>query len=462
MNQIARFEAAGWQVQKIDGHDPAAIETAIKAAQADPRPSMIACKTTIGYGAPTLAGTAKAHGAITGADEIAGAREKLGWPHAPFEIPESILAAWRALPMRSQPLRAAWEERLAASPQRDAFSEAMKGDAPAALKGEIAKLKAKHSAEKPKLATRASAQVALGAVNAALPNTFGGSADLTGSNNTRTDGMEPFTADSYGGRYVFYGVREHGMAAAMNGVALHGGLIPYGGTFLVFSDYARPAIRLSALMGQRVVYVMTHDSIGVGEDGPTHQPVEQVASLRAIPNLAVFRPADAVEAAEAWEAALTLRDAPSVLALTRQGLPTVRTEHTDENLSAKGAYVLREAEGERAVTLLATGSEVEIALAAADSLAAEGVAAAVVSMPCWLLFERQSPEYRAAVLGDAPRVAVEAGVKLGWERWIGESGGFVGMTGFGASAPAAALYAHFGVTAEAVAMAAKAQLAPAG
>ncbi|MCI4665513.1 MAG: transketolase [Neomegalonema sp.] len=457
-DQIARFEAAGWHVQQIDGHDPIAISAAIEAAQADQRPSMIACKTTIGYGAPTLAGTAKAHGAITGPDEIAGAREKLGWPHAPFEIPEPILAAWRATPEHGRAKRKAWDSRLAAAPQQAEFNAAFSGDAPAALKTEIAKLKAQHSEELPKLATRASAQKALAVVNATTPNTLGGSADLTGSNNTRTDGMEPFTAETYGGRYVFYGIREHGMAAAMNGVALHGGLIPYGGTFLVFSDYARPAIRLSALMKQRVVYVLTHDSIGVGEDGPTHQPVEHVAALRAIPNLAVFRPADAVEAAETWEAALELKDTPSALALTRQGLPTVRTSHTDDNLTAKGAYVLREADGERAVTLLATGSEVEIALAAADALAADGIAAAVVSMPCWLLFERQSPEYRAAVLGDAPRVAVEAGVQLGWERWIGDKGAFVGMSGFGASAPAAQLFQHFGITAEAVAAAAKAQL----
>ncbi|MEO1328874.1 MAG: transketolase [Pseudomonadota bacterium] len=453
-DQLARFAAGGWHVIRCDGHDPARIEAALAAAKADPRPSLVARRTVIGFGAPSKQGTSGVHGAPLGPEEIAAARRTLGWTAEPFEIPAPILSAWRALPREAAEARRAWEERRARSPRRDAFDAAQAGAPPPALAAGMAALKATLVEERPKLATRVASQRALEVAHAAVPFMLGGSADLTGSTNAKTAEMIPVAPDEFAGDYVHYGVREHGMAAAMNGVALHGGLIPYGGAFLVFADYARPAIRLSALMEQRVIYLMTHDSIGLGEDGPTHQPVEHLASLRATPNLAVFRPADAVETAEAWEAALGLARTPSILCLSRQGLPTLRTAAEAENLTAKGAYLLRETDGPRAVTLLATGSEVEIAVAAADRLADQGVAAAVVSMPCWMLFERQSAAYRAAVLGTAPRVGVEAAMRFGWDRWLGERSAFVGMAGFGASAPAAELYAHFGITAEAVAEAA--------
>lgn len=454
-DQLARFAAAGWNVLAVDGHDAAQIEAAIAKARADSsKPWFIACKTVIGFGAPTRAGTSKAHGEALGADEIAGAREKLGWPHAPFEIPAEIYAEWAKVGAKGSAARGEWEARLAASGQAEKFGAQMSGDisaAQAALKNLIAQQKA----EKPKIATRKASEIALGAINGATELTLGGSADLTHSNLTITKGMASVTPENYGGRYVHYGVREHGMAAAMNGVALHGGFVPYGGTFLVFADYARGAIRLSALMGLRVIYVLTHDSIGLGEDGPTHQPVETIAGLRALPNLLVFRPADAVETSEAWAVALSETHTPSALALSRQGLPALRFESGDDNLTAKGAYVLRETEGARDVTLLATGSEVEIALAAAENLAGEGVKAAVVSMPCWELFERQDAAYREKVLGSAPRVGVEAAVRFGWDRWLGDHSAFVGMSGFGASAPAGALYKKFGITADAVAEAAQ-------
>ncbi len=454
-DQKARFAASGWQVLSIDGHNTVEIADAIEAAREDPRPSLIACRTIIGFGAPNKQGTAATHGAPLGEAEIAAARKALGWTSPPFEIPEEAATAWRAVAKRGHAARLAWEERLAASPRAGAFTRALAAPDAARLGDAIAEYKARLSAEAPRLATRKASEMALEVVNATLPNMIGGSADLTGSNLTRTKGMTPVSRDSYGGDYIHYGIREHGMAAAMNGIALHGGFVAYGGTFLVFTDYCRPAIRLSALMGMPVTYVMTHDSIGLGEDGPTHQPVEHLASLRAMPNLNLFRPCDAVETAEAWALAATSADTPSVLALSRQGLPTLRTAHSSENRVARGAYVLREADGARDVTLIATGSEVEIAMKAADLLAAGDIRAAVVSAPCFELFAAQDAGYRAAVLGTAPRVGVEAAVEQGWGKLLGDNSAFVGMHGFGASAPIAALYQHFGITAEAVAAAAR-------
>jgi transketolase len=454
-DQLARFAAAGWRVERVDGHDPEAVHKALLAAQTSDRPSMIACRTVIGFGAPGKQGKETVHGAPLGADEVARARETLDWPHAPFELPEPILAAWRAAGARGASARAAWETHLAASGRASAFAQFLKGDVAAEVAGPLAAFRAQLAQEKPAIASRKSSEMTLGVINAATAATIGGSADLTHSNFTITKGMGSVRPDDFSGRYIHYGVREFGMAAAMNGIALHGGFVPYGGTFLVFSDYARGAIRLSALMGLGVIYVLTHDSIGLGEDGPTHQPVEHLASLRALPNLYVFRPADAIETAECWELALAARKTPSVLSLSRQNLPTLERP-VSENLSAKGAYVLREPAGGRQVTLLATGSEVDIALRAADQLATRGVAAAVVSMPCWELFEAQPADYRVAVLGAAPRVGVEAAVRLGWDRWIGERGAFIGMTGFGASGPGPELYKHFGITPEAVAEAAAA------
>ena len=456
-DQIGRFEACGWHVQQVDGHDPAALAAAMQAACGSSRPSMIACKTVIGYGAPTKAGTAATHGAPLGDEEIAGAREQLDWHEPPFEIPEDVAQAWREAGARAAAEADAWEERLAGAEGgvRAQFQRVVDGALPVELGDSVAALKRRFAADAPKMATRQASGKVLDRLTEVVPELAGGSADLTGSNNTRAAGHNDVAAGDFSGSYIRYGVREHAMAAAMNGMALHGGLIPYGGTFLVFTDYARPAIRLSALMGQRAIYVMTHDSIGLGEDGPTHQPVEHLAALRAMPNLNVFRPCDAIETAECWELALQARKAPSVLALTRQGLPTLRTVHSDENVCARGAYLLSEADGERQVTLLASGSEVSIAVEAQALLRQADIAAAVVSMPCWELFERQPDDYRIAVLGDAPRVACEAASGFGWSRWTGEGGDFVGMQGFGASAPAAHLYEHFGITAEAVAGAAR-------
>jgi transketolase len=459
-DQPRRFEAAGWHVQAIDGHDPAAIAAAIAAARADPRPSMIACRTTIGYGMPTRAGTEAAHSNPLGPAEGAGTRAALNWPYPPFEVPADILAAWRAAGEPGARARAAWAARLAASPDRDRFLAALSGELAADVEADVMALAAELAERRPSIATRKASETILGVINAATELTIGGSADLTHSNYTITKGMAPVTAEDFSGRYIRYGVREHAMAAAMNGIALHGGFIPYGGTFLVFADYARPAIRLAALMKQRVIYLFTHDSIGVGEDGPTHQPVETLASLRAMPNLLTFRPADAVETAECYAAALAERHAPCALALSRQNLPTLRDAAKGANLSARGAYVLREAKARRQVTLLATGSEAHLAVAAAEALAEEGIAAAVVSMPCWALFERQSPEYRAEVLGAAPRIGVEAALRFGWDRWIGPDGAFVGMAGFGESAPAADLFAHFNITTQAIIAAARKMLEP--
>jgi transketolase len=457
-DQLERFAASHWQVARVDGHDPEAVALAIENARAvTDRPSLIACRTMIGYGAPKKQGTASTHGSPLGATEIEGARQRLGWPHAPFEVPKPILASWRAAGTRHHAAYEVWQRGAA---RLDAEARAHLTDPiDAPVRAKIAEavnaLKAEFTREAAKLATRQSTQKVLEHLVPVVPDLIGGSADLTGSNGTLTKLHAMVKPGDFAGNYIHYGVREHAMAAAMNGMALHGGIVPYGGTFLVFSDYCRPAIRLSALMGQRVIYVMTHDSIGLGEDGPTHQPVEHLAALRAIPNLNVLRPADSVECAECWELALFSTSTPSVLALTRQGLPVLRTTHTGDNLSAKGAYVLIEPKGERNVTLIGTGSEVMLAVAAAKQLAEEGIKAAVVSMPCWQLFEAQGAPYQAEVLGQAPRVAVEAAVPFGWARWLGDHGAFVGMHGFGASAPAQELYKQFGITGEAVATAAR-------
>lgn len=458
-DQPARFASSGWHVQTIDGHDPVAIDAAIIAAKADPRPSMIACKTHIALG-HAAQDTSKGHGALTDAAQLAAAKEAYGWPYGPFEIPAEIKSQWEAMGAPGAKARAEWEARFAALPQgrQDRFNRAFAMEAPKALSARIRALKKQVSESQPKVATRKSSEMVLEVINPIMPETLGGSADLTGSNNTKTADLGVFTPDNRKGRYIHYGVREHGMAAAMNGMLLHGGIRPYGGTFMCFTDYARGAMRLSALMKAPVVYVMTHDSIGLGEDGPTHQPVEHLAMLRATPNTLVFRPADTVETAEAWELALTSTTTPSVLALSRQNLPTVRTEHKAKNLTAQGAYVLAEAEGKRQAILMATGSEVEVALAARALLQAEGIGTRVVSMPCWELFEDQPQAYRRRVLPPGPvRVAVEAGIRFGWDRWLfGEGGkreksGFIGMHDFGASAPAEELFEQMGITAAATA-----------
>lgn len=460
-DQGARFAASGWHVQAVDGHDREAVAAAIVAARADARPSLIACRTVIGQGAPTKQGSHHVHGAPLGTEEIARARAAAGWTHAPFEVPADIRAAWAAVAKRGAARRAEWEARLAASPDRAAFEADHAAPDHTRITTAMTEWRRTLVNDRPRIATRKASELALSVLNATLTNTVGGSADLTGSNLTQTKGQVPVTPGSYGGRYIHFGIREFGMAAAMNGIALHGGFQVYGGTFLAFADYCRPAIRLSALMGVPVTYVMTHDSIGLGEDGPTHQPVEQVASLRAMPNLNVFRPADAVETAEAWELAMTSATTPSLLCLSRQNLPTVRLTHADRNRSAEGAYVLREARGPRAVTLIATGSEVQIALAAAELLAVRGLEAAVVSAPCFELFAARSASERGAVLGAAPRLGVEALVQQGWDLFLRPGDGFVGMTGFGASAPADDLYLHFGITPEAVAARAAALVRPA-
>jgi len=459
-DQPARFAAYGWHVQSCDGHDPEAIDAALQAAKADDRPSLIACRTTIGYGAPNKQNTGGVHGAPLGADEIALARETLGWPHPPFVVPSEIVAAWRGFGTRGVSARADWQARHAAMDDatRATFDRVISGDLPADLDTRFDAYKKELVGSPAKMATRQASGKALEVLLDAVPELIGGSADLTGSVNTRTKGLAEVSAGDFSGRYIHYGVREHAMAATMNGMALHGGVIPYGGTFLVFTDYCRPSIRLAALMRQRVVFVMTHDSIGLGEDGPTHQPVEHLAMLRATPNLNVFRPADVVETAECWQLALESRETPSVLVLTRQGLPQVRLTQESENLSARGAYVLAEADGDRQATILATGSEVEIALAARDLLAADGIAAAVVTMPCWELFDAQPADYVAQVLGSAPRVAVEAAATFGWTRYVGDDAAVVGMRSFGASAPADKLYEHFGITADAVAATVTARL----
>lgn len=443
----ARYRATGWHVVACDGHDGRDIARAIDEALADPRPSLIACRTIIGKGAPNKQGTSATHGAALGKDEVAAARAELGWKAAPFEIPADIAADWARAGQRSAGEYAAWQARLAASPARDNFTARMAGELPAdtGLSAYLDKIRA----EKPTVATRKASEMALEALTAAVPALVGGSADLTGSNNTKTRATAPFTPENYGGRYIYYGIREFGMAAAMNGMALHGGIIPYGGTFLIFSDYCRNAIRLSALQEQRVIYVLTHDSIGLGEDGPTHQPVEHVMSLRAIPNLHVFRPCDAVETAEAWGLALARIDGPSVLALSRQNLPSLAENNGGG--SARGAYRLRTATAKRRVVLAATGSEVALAVEVATALEGQGIGADVVSMPCWELFADQDAAYRADILpDDALLVAIEAGVTLGWERHVGRDGLIIGIDSFGASAPAPDLFAHFGFTVDAI------------
>jgi transketolase len=458
-DQKARFKAAGWAVKAIDGHDMDAIKSALKWATRQDKPTLIACKTKIGKGAATMEGSHKTHGAALGAAEIAATRLGLAWDHEPFEMPQTIADAWAKVGRRGAKDSKKWEARLAASPQAADFTRAMKGDLPEgafdALNAKIAEL----IETQPAQATRQSSGAALDQVFASIPELVGGSADLTGSNNTFVAGTPIFDQPAYEGRYVNWGIREFGMAAAMNGLALHGGVIPYGGTFMVFSDYSRPAIRLGALMGVRAIHVLTHDSIGLGEDGPTHQPVEHLAALRAIPNLNVFRPADTVEAMECWQIALQAKTTPSAMALSRQKTPAVRTVAATENLSAKGAYEIKAASGEAKATLFGTGTELALALKAAEALEAEGVPTRVVSVPCFELFEQQDAAYQASVIGRGTvRVAVEAAIKQGWERFIGEDGAFVGMTGFGASAPAEVLYDKFGVTAEAVVAAVKARL----
>lgn len=462
-DQEARFAASGWHVLAIDGHDPVAIDAAIEAAKKDPRPSMIACKTHIALG-HAAQDTSKGHGALTNPEQLAEAKANYGWTGGPFEIPADVKAGWEAMGARGAEARAEWQarfEKLSATKQAE-FNRAYALEAPKKLSSAIRAFKKQAAADQPKLATRASSEKVLEVINPIMQETIGGSADLTGSNNTKTDDLGVFEPGNRKGRYIYYGVREHGMAAAMNGMVLHGGARPYGGTFMCFTDYARGSMRLSALMEVPTTYVMTHDSIGLGEDGPTHQPVEHLAMLRATPNTHVFRPADTVETAEAWECALTSTKTPHVLCLSRQGLPTVRKEHKTKNLSAQGAYVLADAEGKRQVILMATGSEVEIAMAARDLLQAEGIGTRVVSMPCWELFEEQDEAYRKRVLPAGPvRVAIEAGVRLGWDKWLlGERGNakkaaFVGMDSFGASAPAGTLFEKFGITAAGTANAAK-------
>jgi transketolase len=455
-DQVQRFKASGWHVIEIDGHDPDAIDAAIEKAKKTRRPSMIACKTHIALGS-SAQDTSKGHGALTADDLIADTKKVYGWDYAPFEIPSDVKSGWEAIGARGATARKDWEARLASVSQgkQKHLARILAGDVPAKLSASVKALKKQLSETQPKVATRKASEMALEVLNPLMTETFGGSADLTGSNNTLTSDLGVFSPDNRKGRYMYYGVREHGMAAAMNGMALHGGVKPYGGTFMCFTDYARGAMRLSALMGLPVTYVMTHDSIGLGEDGPTHQPVEHLAMLRAPPNTNVIRPADAVETAEAWEIALSSKSTPTVLALSRQGLPTVRVTHQLKNQVALGAYVVAEAESKRQAILMATGSEVSVAMDARAILEAQGIGTRVVSMPCWELFEEQDERYRRKILPAGPvRVAVEAGIRFGWDRWLygergkREKGGFVGMHGFGASAPAGELYKHFGITAD--------------
>ena len=452
-DQFARFKACGWDTLDCDGHDQDALDEAIAQAKKSDRPVMISCRTTIGYGAPK-AGTSKVHGSPLGDDGVAAAREELGWDAKPFEVPQEILDDWRIAGLRTAHKRKDWEKRLeSADPDKRAeFERRMKGSLPSALDDALDGHKRDVIENKVGSATRKSSEATLEVVNAALSETLGGSADLTGSNNTKTSQTEPITPDDFSGRFVHYGIREHGMAAAMNGIALHGGLIPYSGGFLVFSDYCRPSIRLAALMGIRVIHVMTHDSIGLGEDGPTHQPVEHLAALRAIPNILVMRPGDAAEVAECWQIALETENRPSILALTRQGVPLVTEEFTEKNRCRRGAYEIREAgNGEAEVSIFATGSEVGLAVEAWEALESDGIATRVVSMPCWELFADQSEEYQRQIIGDAPvKIGVEAAIRQGWDRWIGNDGLFVGMSSFGASGPGEEVYEHFGITADAV------------
>jgi len=459
-DQLTRFTASGWGVTAVDGHAPDAVEAAITAAKESDKPSLIACKTVIGKGAPNKQGTSSTHGAPLGDEEVALARDAMGWPHDAFVVPHDVLSAWRDAGSHRSSERAQWEARLAADVSKAEFDRTVAGTLADGWIDAINAHKKRCTDEEVGWATRKASGEALMVLTKALPEMIGGSADLTGSVNTKTPSTHLVTPDDFSGRYIHYGVREHAMAAVMNGMTLHGGFIPYGGTFLVFADYMKGAMRLSSLMGQRVVYVLTHDSIGLGEDGPTHQPVETLAMLRAMPNFRVFRPCDAVETAECWALALETVDGPSGLVLTRQGVPLQRNTHTDQNQCAKGAYVLAEGEdSDRQATILATGSEVQIAMVAREALQGEGISTAVVSMPCWELFNQQDDEYRHSVLGQgAVRVAVEAGVRMGWDAYVGPDGGFVGMSSFGASAPASQLYEHFGITAENIVQSVKERL----
>ena len=463
-NQLERFLASGWDVNKIDGHDPKAIDQAIIAAKQSNRPSLIACKTIIGFGAPNKQGTSATHGAPLGPDEITEARKKLNWPYEPFIIPDETLHAWRDVGKKGAKTHELWKETLerADKNKRDGFENLHSNILPKDISNKINAHKLRLKQELPTWATRKSSEETLKVLTENITSMIGGSADLTGSNNTKTTATVPISALDYSGRYIYYGVREHAMAAVLNGLALHGGFIPYGGTFLTFTDYCRPSIRLAALMKLKVIYVMTHDSIGLGEDGPTHQAVEHIASLRAMPNVNVFRPADAIETAECWLLAIQSNETPSVLALTRQGLQTIRTEHTEDNLCARGAYVIAEAQNgnkNRKATILATGSEVQIALKARDLLQADGIATAVVSMPCWEIFEQQNKSYKNEVLGESGvRIAVEAAACFGWARYVLDESKVIGMRDFGASAPISDLYEHFGISPKAVADAVRSEL----
>lgn len=460
-DQCARFEACHWNTIKVDGHDQDAIAKAIKQAHSSDKPTLIACKTTIGFGSPHKAGTNKVHGSPLGQEEVVETRKALGWTSEPFVIPADILDSWRLAGLNSAKKRQEWEKKLDAldANQRAEFDRLMRGDLPGNFDAVINEYKKHLAAEQPKVATRKASEMALEVINGAVFETIGGSADLTGSNNTKTSQTKSIVPEDFSGRYIHYGIREHAMGAIMNGLSLYGGIIPYSGTFLCFSDYARPAMRLSSLMGIRVVYVMTHDSIGLGEDGPTHQPVEHLASLRAIPNHLVFRPADVVETAECWQLALKSHKTPSTLVLTRQGLPTLRKNYEEDNLCALGAYELLTASDEAKVTIFASGSEVEIAVNARNALENKGIPTRVVSVPCFELFEQQVESYQTALIGNAPvKIAIEAAIRQGWDRFIGSDGVFIGMHGFGASGPIDALYTHFGITAEAVVAAAEAKL----
>ena len=456
-NQISRFKAAGWHTQSIDGHNYLEIETAIANAKKSKKPSLIACKTKIGFGAPNLAGTSKTHGAPLGSEEIIATRKALGWQHKPFEIPKEILSDWKQTTERAKILSDNWEKNLQQNPKKNRFLSYIDGIIPESYERKINTFVKQMKKEMPKLATRQASQKTLEVINKSIPFTLGGSADLTGSNLTKTNGMKSISSRNFSGNYIHYGIREHAMGSIMNGVALHKGFIPYGGTFLVFSDYMRASIRLSALMSLRVVYVLTHDSIGLGEDGPTHQPIEHLAILRSTPNLNLIRPADIVETAEAWDIALKT-NGPTVLALSRQGLKAFRSEKSSENKVSKGGYVLHENSKKRDLTIIATGSEIEIAMEASSFLSNDGINAAVVSLPCWELFDKQDYNYKSNVLGECPRIAIEAGTEMGWNKYIGEKGIFIGMNSFGASGPASELYKHFGITSDAVVNAAKKQL----
>lgn len=451
-DQIKRFQAVGWNTIEIDGHNYDQIEQAVAAAQKSDKPTLVACKTQIGYGAPTKCGTSKCHGSPLGAEELAAMRQNLNWNYEPFEVPADVLEVWRAAGSRSHDAFLAWEKRARAKGRE--FLDVIADKLPAGWDKELNELKRQAVKEKTKVATRKASQMCLEAIVPHIPEIVGGSADLAASNLTFTSASKTVTKDDYNGNNVMYGIREHAMAAIMNGMALHGGIIPFGGTFFVFSDYMRPAMRLAALMGIRVIYVLTHDSIGVGEDGPTHQPIEHLASYRCIPNILTFRPCDVVETAEAWQIALETEDKPSLLALTRQGLPLLRTS-AEVNLSAKGGYIIAGEDKKRQATIIATGSEVSLAVEAMNKLAEEGIKVAVVSMPCTELFDAQPIDYQEQVLGKAPRIAVEAASKFGWEKYVGLEGDIIGMDGFGASGPAEELYKYFGITVEEVADAVK-------